>query len=394
VDNPALAPGIPGTGGPRIGDYTGLPLNDAARHKADSWDASLMTVREHQAQPATAAFFGQVPSDLRISTIVDADSQRLVAIETFQPLSRAKRTIWMDGRPRPPSYAAHTWSGFSIGRWDGDALVVETTHLKAGFLERNGVPHSDGATLVEHFVRHGDVLTLVSVVTDPAYLEEPLVRSVSWMLNRNVAPESGPARDAIDEFPGIRPGQVPHHLPGTNQFLIESATRLGLPAEAMRGGRQTAYPEFQIRLKELDVADTLARAPVSVYVAERDASRNDLQTSVEHVRRLLSSNPGVHVVNRRELADIIVTIVDRGVGPDRFAGRTTKGGQYAGAELTTTPVTDTTRWVSALVEIGDRKKELLGVADASPGDRRRGDTGREWRTAESRLVDDLIELTH
>ena len=57
-------------------------------------------------------------------------------------------------------------------------------------------------------------------------------------------------------------------------------------------------------------------------------------------------------------------------------------------------MTDTTRWVSALVEIGDRKKELLGVADASPGDRRRGDTGREWRTAESRLVDDLIELTH
>jgi len=35
-------------GGPRIGDYTGLPINDAARRRADSWDAAINTLHEHQ----------------------------------------------------------------------------------------------------------------------------------------------------------------------------------------------------------------------------------------------------------------------------------------------------------------------------------------------------------
>src|ERR1700704_6436353 len=39
--------------GPSIGDYTGIPLNDAARQKADSWDASIQSLREHQLQPLT-----------------------------------------------------------------------------------------------------------------------------------------------------------------------------------------------------------------------------------------------------------------------------------------------------------------------------------------------------
>ena len=39
--------------GPSIGDYTGLPVDDAARLKADSWDASVLSVREHQTTPGS-----------------------------------------------------------------------------------------------------------------------------------------------------------------------------------------------------------------------------------------------------------------------------------------------------------------------------------------------------
>ena len=35
-------------------------------------------------------------------------------------------------------------------------LKVTTTHLKEGWLRRNGVPRSEKATLIEHFIRHGD----------------------------------------------------------------------------------------------------------------------------------------------------------------------------------------------------------------------------------------------
>jgi len=41
----------------------------------------------------------------------------------------------MDGRPHPPEYAAHTWQGFSTGKWDGDVLTVTTTHLKIGWIQ-------------------------------------------------------------------------------------------------------------------------------------------------------------------------------------------------------------------------------------------------------------------
>src|SRR5580704_18521929 len=44
-------------GGPEIGDYTGLPLNDAARMRADSWEASLFTIPEYQCRPHTGPYF-------------------------------------------------------------------------------------------------------------------------------------------------------------------------------------------------------------------------------------------------------------------------------------------------------------------------------------------------
>src|SRR5258705_3620387 len=37
--------------GPEVGDYLGLPINDAARLRADSWDASLLSLPEHQCKP-------------------------------------------------------------------------------------------------------------------------------------------------------------------------------------------------------------------------------------------------------------------------------------------------------------------------------------------------------
>src|SRR5213592_4582307 len=54
-------------GGPRVGDYTGLPINDAARMKADSWDPAINTAHEHQTilQPAGNWLWG--PGAMRIS---------------------------------------------------------------------------------------------------------------------------------------------------------------------------------------------------------------------------------------------------------------------------------------------------------------------------------------
>ena len=46
--------------------------------------------------------------------------------------------------------------GFSTGEWNGDILTITTTHIKAGYFRRSGVPASDRTTVVEHWMRHGN----------------------------------------------------------------------------------------------------------------------------------------------------------------------------------------------------------------------------------------------
>ena len=75
---------------------------------------------------------------------------------------------------------------FFVDRFTGERReVVEQWMGRAGrylgmirdVLRRNGLPESDQASLVEHFLRHGKFLTHVSVVTDPIFLTEPFVRT-------------------------------------------------------------------------------------------------------------------------------------------------------------------------------------------------------------------------
>ena len=232
--------------GPDIGDYLGLPINDAARMRGDIWDASILTLPEHQCKPHPADYGPRGPANLRIWKEVDRESQQLIAYHTHISWQAPERTIWMDGRPHPPEYAAHTWQGFSTGKWEGDVLTVYTTHLKIGWIRRNGIPRSDKATLTEHWVRHDDYLTLVSIVTDPAYLTEPFIRTTDWVLDprQEIAPYPCEPVTEVVRAPGV----VPNHLPGANTFLSEFPKKYGIPPEAARGGAQTMYPEYQQQL--------------------------------------------------------------------------------------------------------------------------------------------------
>jgi hypothetical protein len=234
--------------GPEIGDYTGLPINDAARLRADSWDASKWTIPERQCEPHPADYAPRGPANIRISSTVDPVSQAVTAWHVTVMWSLQHRTIWMDGRPHPSPNAQHSWQGFSTGVWEGDMLKVTTTHLKEGWVRRNGLPRSDKATLTEYFIRNDDYLTLVSVVDDPVYLTEPLVRTSDWVLDP--ALQLGPY-SCIPAIEIERPrGAIYHHLPGTNPFLDEFAERHGIPAEAARGGAESMYPAFRQRLRQ------------------------------------------------------------------------------------------------------------------------------------------------
>lgn len=239
--------------GPELGDYLGLPITAGARLFAESWDPSRLTLREHQCRVHTAPYIYRGPLQLRIWEERDPDTQVVIAIKNYISTYEQTRTIWMDGRPHPREHAAHTWQGFSTGRWEGDMLTVTTTHIKQNWHRRNGLPQSDKATLTEHFIRHGDYLTHISVVRDPVYLTEPLIKSQNFVFNlRPPAPEGWVWPCVyVDEVVGRPKGEVQHYLPGQNPALTEFGARFGLPEEATRGGAETMYPEFMLKLKKL-----------------------------------------------------------------------------------------------------------------------------------------------
>jgi hypothetical protein len=246
--------------GPDLVDYLGIPINAEGRQWALSWDPDRLTLPEHQCQVHTAAYIYRGPLQLRIWEERDPQTQELVAIHNYTSTYEQNRTIWMDNRPHPPDYAAHTWMGFSTGHWDGNILTVYTTHIKQGWSRRNGIPSSDMITLTEHFIRHDNHLTHVSVVNDPIYLAEPLIKSEDYVLSANSNANWLWPCEYVDEAPGRKQGEVPSFMPGENPFMTEFAAKYGLPAQAVLGGPETMYPEYRLKMKSMPIP---AKAPIA-----------------------------------------------------------------------------------------------------------------------------------
>jgi glyoxylase-like metal-dependent hydrolase (beta-lactamase superfamily II) len=301
--------------GPEIGDYLGLPITSAARLRGDAWDASLLTVPEHQCKPHPSDYAPRGPAELRISKEIDRDTQQLIAYRTHISMMGTERIIWMDGRPHPPAWALHTWQGFSTGKWDGSMLTITTTHLKAGWIRRNGIPRSDRATVVEHWIRHEDYLTWVVIVTDPVYLTEPFIRSTDFVLDPDQQIAPYPCEVVVEVQ---RPrGAVPHHLPGTNPFINEFADKHAIPREAARGGAETMYPEFIQKMNGQPVASAARSLNQPAAAASTSPADGDLHVlEVQgNVRMLAGAGGNITIQSGRNG----VLLVDSGLEP--FGGR-------------------------------------------------------------------------
>lgn len=239
--------------GPGPVDFTGLPLTEGARQWALSWDASRVSVFEHQCQVHVLPYILSGPTRLRIQAERDVNTQRIVAFSQYISLWGQQRTIWVDGRAHPPDVAPHTWMGSSTGVWEGNTFVVRTTHIKQGWIRRNGVPQSDQVKTTERFSRHGDVLTYVIYIEDPVFLTEPIVRSRNFVKMSGVNEGNWIAAtpcEAAEETVSA-PHAVPHYLQGENPLVADAATRMGLPVEALFGGAETIYPEYRLRLADV-----------------------------------------------------------------------------------------------------------------------------------------------
>src|SRR5436190_14579211 len=130
--------------------------------------------------------------------------QVTIVIEAYQQV----RHIYTDGRPLPadPDPKFH---GSSVGRWEGDTLVVDTVGFSPLTQLAANTPHSDRMRIAERFrLADPDTMTIETTITDPEALTAPFVstrtlrRHRDWTLaeyiceenNRNSVDQSGKAR--------------------------------------------------------------------------------------------------------------------------------------------------------------------------------------------------------
>ena len=170
---------------PPRGDYDSVPLSEEGRRVADAWDPDQDAAMGEQCRWFGAASIMSVPGRLHI-TWEDGDTLRLDTDAGMQ-----SRAFYF--RAEPPSGLEPSWQGFSQGEWGirsggiepgsepGGSLQVVTSHLRPGYLRRNGVPYSADAELTEwYYVLEDGPTTWLIVVTevkDPQYLTQPFVTS-------------------------------------------------------------------------------------------------------------------------------------------------------------------------------------------------------------------------
>ena len=177
---------------PPKGQYLGVPLNGAARTVANAWDPAKDEAAGEQCKSYGAAAVMRVPGRLHITW----DNDTTLKVET-EAGTQTRRLIF--GPPAAAAANAPSWQGVSAAAWEfagrgrgrggpppqyGDLKVV-TTHMKPGYLQKNGVPYGENAVLTEYFSRanepNGDSwLILTHVVEDPQYLNGPFVRSTHY----------------------------------------------------------------------------------------------------------------------------------------------------------------------------------------------------------------------
>ena len=265
---PANAPDIAGewnltnneedtTAQPPLGDYLGIPFNAAGRMRSDTTAESIWGTPEYQCRPHSAPHQWRGLGGARILKEQDPLTREVKAYH-IQFMRSLDWPVFMDGRPHPPAWAPHTWTGFSTGQWIGNTLKITTTHLKDGYLKRGGPQTSDMYSMTDYLTRHGDVLTIVTSVDDPVYMEEPYVESTTYTidLTSNVAMETCNGT-AFAENGGTDRHHVPHFLPGQNTALTEWLKKDDwIPVEPTRGGAATTYPEYR-------AGAPLPKAPIS-----------------------------------------------------------------------------------------------------------------------------------
>ncbi len=179
---------------PKSGVFDSIPLNGEGRKVGMGWDPAKDEAAGEACRAYTAANVMRLPGRLHV-TWRDPN--------TLQIETDAGTQTRLLNFGSAPAAAAPSWQGHSVAQWEyapgggrgatrlGNLKVV-TTNLRAGYVRRNGAPHSDKAVVTEYFdlntLANGDAwLTITTKVEDPLYFTRPYITTTDFKKLPNAA---------------------------------------------------------------------------------------------------------------------------------------------------------------------------------------------------------------
>lgn len=156
-------------------EFGGLKLKPETLAKAKAWNIKDDMSVANACRVPSIIYSMQGPFPIEI---FQGTELTVIRMEYFD----MARVIFTDGRKHLPVDGPHTKTGDSIAHWDGDMLVVETTHLKESTLTNNGLDHSRNVKVIERFKISADRKQLLSTqeFEDPEVLDNRGARFISW----------------------------------------------------------------------------------------------------------------------------------------------------------------------------------------------------------------------
>jgi hypothetical protein len=156
------------------GDWGGLKPKAKALAAAEKWQPKDDMSLSNACKAPSIIYALQGPFPLEI---YQGTEFIIFKLEYFDLM----RIVFMDGR-KPDDTTPDTKVGFSVGHWEGDTLVVETTHLEAGTILNNGLSHTNKVRVLERFRVSDDGTELLATqeFEDPDALDNRGARFIGW----------------------------------------------------------------------------------------------------------------------------------------------------------------------------------------------------------------------
>ena len=151
------------------------------------WEAKAIETTKSRMydEPYTHCLPAGVPTNFGIQMGFQAVQDKLAIVFAWDTAG-ATRVIYLDDRKHVPGNMK-LYQGDSIGKWEGDTLVVETRSQAAGWWDANGAVHSDQVHVIEKFTfKDANNIGYEAVVTDPVALTRPMTVTDNFRRNLNV----------------------------------------------------------------------------------------------------------------------------------------------------------------------------------------------------------------